>query len=241
MSVTEAFMESNPQSRSHATDARLIRVQAWSGVLFSAFLLLHLMNQMLGALGPDAYDGTQRALRGAYQWAPIEITLVIVPLLVHAGAGIARMVRRRGREKHTPASLRSRLHRWSALVLLVFFVGHVTAVRGASLLYHAYPQFEGIAYTLKWVPAYFWPYYLAFSIAGFYHLVNGLGVALPIVGVDAGRVLRRPRLLGVLTAVAAVALVAGMLGFGGVIAKPHGDPRQSSYAALLRRLGIAHE
>jgi succinate dehydrogenase/fumarate reductase cytochrome b subunit len=153
-----------------------------------------------------------------------------------------RMLRRRRSEnKHAPASLRARLHRWSGIVLLVFFAGHVIATRGASVIFHVYPEFAGIAFTLKWVPAYFWPYYLTFALAGMYHLVNGLGVALPILGVGEGRMLRRPRFLIGVSVIAGIALVAGMLGFGGALARPNVDPRHSPYAALLRRIGVAHD
>src|SRR5437868_15233285 len=62
-------------------DAGLLRIQAASGALFALFLLMHLVNQMIAALGPAAYDGTQRLLRRAYQAPLIEIFLVITPLL----------------------------------------------------------------------------------------------------------------------------------------------------------------
>lgn len=241
MSVTEGFMETNPQSETHVSDARLIRVQAWSGVIFSAFLLMHLMNQMVAAFGAEAYDRAQRALRAGYQWAPIEIAIVIAPLLVHVTSGVMRMLRRRQSDKKAPANLRARLHRWSGVVLLVFFAGHVIATRGASLIFHVYPEFAGIAFTLKWAPVYFWPYYLSFALAGMYHLVNGLGAALPILGVGEARTLRRPRFLVGVSVIAGVALVAAILGFGGLITKPSTDPRESPYAALLRRLGVAHD
>ncbi len=242
MRAIETAMEPHrPSTETLPIEARLLRVQAASGVLFAVFLLLHLANQMIAALGPETYDRVQRTLRRGYQWAPIEIALVIAPLLVHAGTGFARMiVRRRRGEARKPASLATRLHRWSGVVLLVFFAGHVTATRGASLIYGIYPGFEGVAFTLRWVPAYFWPYYTTFALAGLYHLVHGLGVALPVLGVRGGSVLRRPRLLAVIASIGGIALVAGILAFGGVTRKPERDPRTSPYAALIRRL-VARE
>lgn len=244
MSVLDNDIVQGPDTRpASITDGRLLRIQSWSGVLFAGFLLVHLCNQMLASFGPDVYDHAQRVLRKGYQFAPLELGLVIGPLIVHAGAGIARMVRRRRRPPAARAApnWRTRLHRWSAVVLLVFFIGHVTATRGASLLYGVYPGWAGVAYTLRWVPAYFWPYYITFAIAGFYHLVNGLGVALRVLGLRGGRVFQSPRVVAIASITAAVLLVAGMLGFGGVLVRPPSDPRASTYAQLLRRLGVAHE
>ena len=51
---------------------RLARVQAGTGVVFATFLALHLVNTMLGALGPAVYDGVQRVLRLYYQLLPVE-------------------------------------------------------------------------------------------------------------------------------------------------------------------------
>lgn len=221
-----------------ADDRRLLRVQALSGALFALFLLVHLVNQMLAALGPQVYNDAQRALRRGYQAPPIEIFLVIAPLLIHATAAVLRIVRRRQRGRRPPSNLWARLHRISGLVLLVFFFGHVVATRGASLLYGVFPEFSGIGFTLRWVPAYFWPYYTAFSIAGLYHTLYGLGVALPVLGVRFGSGLRRPLVLTPLVALGSLALVLGMLGFGGLLFDV-GRPEQHAYPQLLMRLGVA--
>ena len=220
------------------TDKRLVRIQAASGAVFALFLIVHLVNLALATFGPRTYDAAQQTLRRGYQWAPIELAVVIAPLLIHAAAAVTRIVRRRRRGQQAPSNLVSRLHRASGIYLLVFFVGHVTATRGASLLYGVYPRFAGIAFTLRWVPAYFWPYYLGLALAGLFHLVHGLGVALPILGFRAGSTLRRPMLLGAVTLLGGTALVLGMLAFGGVFFDV-GQPAASPYARLLVRLGVA--
>lgn len=219
-------------------DRRLVRVQALSGAVFALFLLVHLFNQMLAALGPAVYDGAQRALRRGYQAPPLEIFLVIAPLVLHAGAAVLRILRRRVRGQRPPASPWARAHRITGLVLLVFFAGHVIATRGASLIYGVYPEFAGIASTLRWVPAYFWPYYTGFALAGLYHALYGLGVALPVLGLRLGTGLRRPVVLGPLVALGGAAIVLGMLGLGGVLFDV-GRPEQHAYPQLLIRLGVA--
>jgi succinate dehydrogenase/fumarate reductase cytochrome b subunit len=218
--------------------ARLSRVQAYSGLLFALFLVIHLANQAVAALGMAQYDEAQRVLRRAYQWAPLELSIVIAPLLVHVAAAIARMAARRRRGLKAPANRSARLHRLSGLVLLVFFAGHVAATRGASLLYGVYPGFQGIAFTLRWVAALFWPYYLLFGIAAVYHLVHGLGVALPLVGAPAARVLRRPAIWGPIVLAGSLCILAGILGFGGVLF-PVEHPERAPYPQLLIRLGVA--
>jgi succinate dehydrogenase/fumarate reductase cytochrome b subunit len=240
MQTAEAIMTPTPD---RILDQRLLRAQAASGAVFSVFLLLHLVNQATAALGAAAYDGTQRVLRRGYQAPVLELALVIGPLLVHAVVGGLRIWRRTRQAATTrPAGrtpLPMRLHRLSALVLLVFFAGHVVATRGASLLYDTFPAFHGIAFTLRWVPAYFWPYYTAFALAGLYHSIYGLGIALPLLGLRPGAWLRRPRLLWPLVGTVGVALILGMLGFGGVLTDV-GRPEESPYARLLVRLGVAH-
>jgi succinate dehydrogenase/fumarate reductase cytochrome b subunit len=237
-------METHDDTRDPGTlDRRLARAQAWSGALLAPFLLAHLANQALAALGAAPYDATQRLLRAVYQSPPVEIALVIGPLLVHAAAAVARiLLRRRRRPPSTskaPPAWRTRLHRISGLYLLVFFAGHVAATRGASLLYGVFPGFEGIAFTLRWVPAYFWPYYLGLALAGLFHVTSGLGMALPMLGVRAAAALRRPRALGAIAACGGVALALGLLGFGGALFEVS-HPEAGAYARLLQRLGVAH-
>ena len=213
----------------------LVRVQAISGLLFALFLLVHLVNQMLATLGPATYDGAQRVLRRGYQAPGIEIVLVIAPLFVHAAAGVLRMLRRRGQGRQAPSNIYARLHRDSAIVLLIFFIGHVTATRGASLIYGIYPEFAGVAFTLRWVPAYFWPYYTIFGLAGLYHMIYGIGVALPVLGLRGGSALRRPMFIVPLATVFGIWIFLGLLGQGGVL-RTIGDPMHRAYAKLVLRL-----
>ncbi len=218
-----------------ARNRALLRVQAASGLLFALFLLLHLFNQMLGALGAGTYDQVQRTLRRGYQTAPVELVVVLLPLLIHAAAAILRLWWRRSEGPRGPISIWARLHRLSGIVLLVFFVGHVGATRGASLLYGVYPEFAGVAFTLRWVPAYFWPYYTSFALAGLYHLIYGLSVALPVLGLRGGATLRKPALLVPAVSIFGLALVLGVLGFGGILTDV-GHPELSPYARLVLRL-----
>ena len=77
------------------------------------------------------------------------------PLLLHIVTSVRRVVRRRRLGQPQSRAVRTRLQRYSAVVLLVFIVGHVVATRGASLVYEVWPGFDAIAFTMLWVPAYF--------------------------------------------------------------------------------------
>ena len=148
--------------------------------------------------------GAQR--RGVRRFL-LEVLLVLGPLLLHVGTAVARMWKRR-KAAPVEVSWRARLHRWSGRFLLVFFVGHVVATRGPSLVSGVFPGFEGVAFTFRWVPAYFGPYYLLLALTGWYHLVHGLSVALPLFGV---RVLQPRAVFLSLVSVGSIALVVGVL------------------------------
>ncbi len=232
-----AMSRSARLGRLGAMEQKLQRTQAISGVLFSVFVLAHLFNQMLASLGAQTYDRVQSQLRAVYQWPLIEVALVFTPLVVHIAAGVARIVGRRRRQERPSPMLRQRLHRYSGYFLLAVIGGHALATRGASLFFDVFPRFEGIAFTLQWQPALFWPYYLLLSVAGLYHSIHGLGMALPMLGIGAGGALRRPALLSTFMVIGGAALVTAMLGFGGIIADV-GQPDQSAFAQLLGRLGF---
>ncbi len=199
------------------------KVQALSGALFAAFVAVHLVNTWLASFGAPAYDTFQGAVRTIYQAWLVEIALLAL-LVTHAGTGVLRMIRERGRERGP----RQRWHRYAGVFLLVFMGGHIMAVRGPSWFFDIYPGFGGLAFSIDYAPYYFYPYYFLLAMAGFYHGLNGLSVALPRLG------LRLPvsnaRLVGT-TGVAAVLTVAALLGLHGVWTDV-GDPYATDFARL---------
>ena len=195
---------------------------------------------MLAALGPAVFDAAQGQLRAVYQVAPIEVALVGAPLLLHIVTSVWRGVRRRRLGQPQPRAVRTRLQRYSAVVLLVFIVGHVVATRGASLVYEVWPGFDAIAFTMLWVPAYFFPYYALFAVAALYHLIHGLTVALPRLGVRRMGRLRDGRVVMGLAVVGGVLLLLGVAGFAGAFDdEARGRAIDSRYARLLEELGLA--
>jgi succinate dehydrogenase/fumarate reductase cytochrome b subunit len=187
--------------------------QSLSGVAFAAFLLLHLANQLSAILGPSAYDRVQNQLRSGYQIPVVELGLILLPLVIHMGLGVATMLRRRT-EEPLALTLPARLHRWSGRFLLLIVAGHVAATRMPAVLDGVVPDFAGVAFTFRWLPLWYWPYYSLFALAGWYHLLYGLAITLPRMGLRRAAWFLPPRRLGVVFVIGAVALLAAVISFG---------------------------
>ncbi len=205
----------------------LKQIQAVTGTVFAVFLTLHLLNTWLAALGPATYDGVQSVLRTLYQFTPFE-AMLLAALVVHVISGLLRICIEPKREL-TP---RSRWHRISGIFLLLFIGGHITAVRGASWFYDVYPGFEGLAFSISAVPTYFYPYYFLLGVAGLYHGLNGLGIALGRLGFRTG--LSTSALVRV-TAAGAVLTLLALGGLGGWYYDV-GAVQESEFAVLTTRI-----
>ncbi len=204
------------------------RAQALSGVMLAGFAALHLLNLPF-ALVPGGYDAYQRMMRVLYQSPLFEIPFVIAPLVVHVICSVRGMLRT---DRAPARTWPERLHRWSAWYLLLVIAGHVLATRGASLFYGVYPESAGIAFTLVWIPLFFWPYYAVLAISGVLHLGYGLPRAISVLRRTGDRSQRSVALMvGLLLTAMLVAL--GLLGFSGAL-YPIEDPFASDYAAMYR-------
>jgi len=210
------------------------RVQAASGLVFAGFALVHLVNQWLGALGPEAYDGFQGAARSIYQHPLAEPALVVAPLVAHVVAALRRM--RRAGVFGRGGTLRMRLHRVTGYFLLVVVFGHVLAVRGPSLVFDVFPGFAGVSFSFWWMSAWFYPYYTLFGACALYHGINGIWLALHALG--RRRTAGAPGgLRGLLVPTLAGTLVLGLalLALGGKLF-PIADPTDNDYARMWERI-----
>ena len=201
------------------SEARLIRGQAVSGLVFATFLLLHLLNAAAGALGPEFYDGFLARVRLVYQFPLFEIFAVGTAALVHASYGVRRaLVRRRraraGRKAPVPGWLR--VHRLSGWFLLVVLPGHALATRGPGLFLDLPADFSFLRFSLETWPWFMVPYYALLYTAGVYHLLHGGMIALSIAGLPApaptGRAARALLFVALLAGGTAVASMAGASG-----------------------------
>lgn len=202
-------------------------VQAASGMLFAAFLSVHLLNTWLAAAGSGMYTTVQALASTVYQAALLE-WLILAAVVVHAGCAVLRW----RRERRGPLPWRARLHRYSGIFLLLVIGGHVAAVRLVPGWFGIRPGFDGVAFSLAWLPGWFYPYYWLLGVAGAYHAANGLMLAgARLLG---WRVPGAGWVYGV-AAGAALLTLAALLGFGGMLYDTS-DPWQSAFARLYLRL-----
>jgi len=212
----------------------LIRLQAAAGTVFLIFTALHLANTATAAVGVEAYNAYQRSIRAVYQHPVVEIGGLALPLLVHVSAAFLRW--RRGGLRFRAKSWRSRLHTLTGIYLLLVIGGHVAATRGPSLVYGFHPEFDGGAFSLWWMPALFYPYYVIFALSALYHGSNGLLLAAAAFGRPLPRGLQRGPGYWLPLAVCAVLVILGLFGFGGLL-YPIADPTDNAYARMWQELG----
>lgn len=203
------------------------KIQAASGALFAVFVAVHLLNTWLAAAGPGAYTAAQRVLSLVYQ-APVVEWLILGTVLVHVSCAVIRW----RRERRGKLPWRARLHRYSGIFLMIVIGGHVTAVRLLPGWFGIRPGFDGVAFSLELLPAYFYPYYWLLGVAAAYHALNGLALGAARLGASW-------RLPGTWVyagaAGAGILTLVALLAFGGVLFDV-GDPWQSDFARLYQRL-----
>lgn len=197
-----------------------VRARAASGLVFSAFLGVHVVTALAGSLGQRAYDRLQHATQPVYHSTPFELVAIAGSLAVHVTSALVLLRERRARERAAgrPAGAVSptlRWHRGAGYVLLVFVGGHAFATRVTSVLEGFPTGFEVVNHSLVSWPAWFYPYYALLLGAGIVHLVTGVRLACGTLGVKLPGLLRvRPRPSWGLALVPVLCL-ATVLGLGG--------------------------
>jgi succinate dehydrogenase/fumarate reductase cytochrome b subunit len=198
-------------------EARLIRGQAVSGLVFGLFLGVHLANAAAAALGPASYDGFLHRVRSVYQLPPVELLGVGASALIHIGFGVRRALARR-RAAVKPAGLPTwlRIHRLCGWFLAFVIVGHVAATRGPGLFLGLPADLSYLRFSLETWPVLMVPYYVALYSAGCYHLLHGAMSALNVAGLSTpaptARSARALLLLALGVGLVAVATMAGWIG-----------------------------
>ena len=200
-------------------EARLIRGQALSGLVFGAFLALHLANAAAGAFGEGGYNAFLARARLFYQFPLVELIGVAGAALVLASYGVRRALARRRRARagsRAPAPAWLRLHRASGWILLLALPGHALATRGPGLFLDLPADFSFLRFSLQTWPFFMAPYYVVLYSAGVYHLLHGGLLALGLAGVPVpsptARVARALFFAALLAGGAAVASMAGASG-----------------------------
>lgn len=219
------------------SDRTLARLQAGSGLVFSAFLVLHLATALGAIGGPTAYEGALGWARLYYRIPLLEVVAVLGAALTHLAAGLVRARRRHRQSAPRVVPLRPRLHRYTGYYLALAFVGHVIATRAPSLVYGLEPDFAFLHLSLSTAPYFFFPYYVLLAFSGGYHLVHGVLVAIDVLGVKLPGAPRSPRSKSfwAFAAIWGAAALAIILSFGGVLASVE-DARLEPWRRLLAQL-----
>ena len=87
--------------------------------------------------------------------------------------------------------------------------------------------FGGVAFSLWYLPYYFYPYYFLLALAGFYHATNGLRTIAARNGIAISRSIQINA-----TVIAAIWIAVSLLSFGGVLV-PVENPADNDFARLL--------
>lgn len=109
---------------------RWVRLQIVLGAVpLAGYLTLHLLTQLSALSGPNAHE-RWGALPMGPAWIGLEVALIYVPLVLHVGLGVRRVLRPIAAPVDAGASpLGRQLRRVSGAVLLVFLVFHIAEWR----------------------------------------------------------------------------------------------------------------
>jgi len=218
------------------SDNQLRVVQAASGLCFGSFLCIHLVNAAAAASSVGMYEGILLFVRNYYQHPYVEPLLIGAALSVHQISS-SLLLLRRWRKQASSAGEKPpiwlRLHRWSGYVLSVFVGGHFMATRGVHLLFgYSDADFSLVSHSLRWLPLFFYPYYLVFASGAIVHGIIGSQIAIRrLLGIE---LIKPGSLLSYSLIAASVAVVSlALFGFGGLVYPVY---TTSSRAAELSRM-----
>jgi succinate dehydrogenase / fumarate reductase cytochrome b subunit len=195
----------------------LRRIHSLTGIVpIGLYVLFHLGVNAFAASGPETYNEVAEFLESLPYLLAIEITVIWLPILYHAGYGI--FIHATGRPNPFQYAYSNNwlywLQRWSGIVTLVFIGWHFWQTRLANYIYGRVIEFQMMADILSepgWVA-----FYGVGLIAVSYHLANGLRSFLLTWGAVVGeRARRRTTVLcaafGVLLLVVSLATIRAFL------------------------------
>jgi len=189
------------------SDQTLTQIQACSGLVFSSFATIHILNSFTAHFGHLAYDAIQDILRKFYQNRVIEAVLAGA-LIIHIGSSSIIFYRRYTGHR-TPQVKRRRMsmppqkenlldsikekinekvdltprsiHRYTGYVLAGVIGIHVLNTR--ITMWNNPPDFTFLNFSLKNWPIIMYPYYMTLLTSGIYHTYFGIQQALHALGV----------------------------------------------------------
>lgn len=172
-----------PSSRSFL----LGRLHSLAGILpLGLFLIEHFYSNAIAMMGKAAYDKQVDSLSSIPFLPVIEVMLIAIPLLYHAGYGIyiGMMSRNNPYRYSYSRNWMFFAQRVSGIVTLVFVLYHLWMFRLASLILGTPVNFDAVQSHLQ-TPAIF-AFYLLGVISTTFHFSNGLWTGLITWGITTG-------------------------------------------------------
>lgn len=157
-----------------------------SGLIITVFVLLHLINHTVSIWGADAHIEMMHTLRTFYRNGIVEV-LLLGAVFIQIISGLKLVKENRGRH----IIFFDKIHVWSGLYLVGFFLIHVSAVLTGRLILHLDTNFYFGAAGLNTFPfnLFFIPYYALAVIAFFAHLasVHAKKMKVQVMGISPKR------------------------------------------------------
>ena len=183
----------------------LKRLHSFTGFLpIAAFLTEHMFSNFYILQGPEAYNARIELLSNLPFVMFMEIGLIALPILYHAGYGFYIVFTGKDNLAWYPYRQNwfDTLQRWTGLLAFAYILFHLYQTKGSEFLYGKEVNYARMA-EIMLVPGFLW-FYLASFTAIMFHFANGLWGALigwGAVTSDAGR-----RVSGWICALAGVTL-----------------------------------
>jgi succinate dehydrogenase / fumarate reductase cytochrome b subunit len=164
------------------------RIHSLTGLIpIGVFLLEHIFSFSQVIAGPAAFNTTVAALQSMPFLVPIEITVIIIPIIFHAAYGLYIVYL----AKNNPLSY-SYLHNWlfywqrvTAIITTVFLFWHVWTLRIMGKMVHgAHIDFQYMSNLLT-DPVIFTLYAVGL-VAAVFHFANGLWAFFITWGITVG-------------------------------------------------------
>lgn len=146
----------------------LKRIHYASGLIITAFVILHLYNHLCSLLGADKHIEVMNTLRLFYRNIFFEVILLIAVTAQILSGLISFVARRR-----TAASGFDKLQIWTGFYLAIFFVIHLSAVFIGRFLHLDTNFYFGVAGLNSFpINLFFIPYYTLAIISFFGHIAS---------------------------------------------------------------------
>jgi succinate dehydrogenase/fumarate reductase cytochrome b subunit len=227
------------------------KLQAVSGLVFAAFLILHLVSHMSLLGGWERGNATLLVVRKIYQSSLLE-AVILGSVILHMISNVILYKMRQAAialgKKKEGASLEPKellAHRYTGYILTLFVIGHVLATRVVPVLTlgedASLYDYMFVKLFIDQVGPLFTIYLLVFALAANWHLIYGTRSALATLNGRSVRGTPFPLSLKVLAMMAHVLVLFSVLSLAGYnyTIEPPEDHVLQAYTRVKQYMGMA--